>query len=347
VEIPPELQAELALADALPEVVVLVEPSPEVLEAYTVEERLGVIAVISGPPEAQAAALAAGALEVLDPRDPVLARARLDAAVARFRSRLHLEEARDALDRQTEALERDLRLAARLQRSLLPRLADLARPGLELAAAYLPREFVSGDGYEVRWLDERHLALATLDAVGHGVRAALLTVLLRTAFRPLDPQGRIRAPGEVLEELDRALRDAELAEGPTAAFCYGVLDVPGRRLLLANAGHPLPVRLDAQGAARSLGGSGLLLGVDPERYETHEVALADGDRLFFFTDGADPRYAATFSEHLARHRDLELMDQIGGALGGMLLLDEEGRPEDDVTVLGLALAPTSSSSSGS
>src|SRR5687767_12344863 len=64
-EIPASLREELELADALPEVVVLIEPSPEVLEAYTVEEKLAVIAVMAGTPEARAAALEAGALEVL------------------------------------------------------------------------------------------------------------------------------------------------------------------------------------------------------------------------------------------------------------------------------------------
>lgn len=333
-----DLRADLEEADALPEVVVLIDPSPEVLEAYTVEERLAVIAVMAGTPEQRAAALEAGAVEVLDPREPVEARARLQTAVARFRSRLRLEEARDALDRQTEALERDLRLSARLQRSFLPRLPELERPGLRFASAYLPRDFVSGDSYDARWLDGERLAFYTLDSVGHGVRAALLTVLLRSAFRPLDAAGRPRRPGEVLEELDRVLRDAELDEGPTAAFCYGLLDLPRRRLSLANAGHPLPLRLRPTGDAEPLGGSGLLLGVQPERYETHEVELAPGDRVIFHTDGAEPSYETRFAEQLARHRDLELMDLLGGALGAVIALDDEGRPEDDVTVLAIELA---------
>lgn len=336
-EIPASLRAELELADSLPEVVVLVEPSPEVLEAYTVEEKLAVIAVMAGPPETRAAALEAGALEVLDPREPIEARARLVTAVARFRSRLRLEEAREELGRQGASLERDLQLAARLQRSFLPRLPELERRGVKFASAYLPREFVSGDSYEARWIDADHLAIYTLDAVGHGVRAALLTVLLRSAFRPLDAAGKPRPPGEVLEELDRVLRDADLAESPTAAFCYGLLDVPAGRLSLANAGHPLPMRLRATGDVEALGNSGLLLGVQTERYETIEVQLAPGDRVFLATDGLDPAYTASFMEQLVRHRDLDLMDQVGGALGTVIALDAEGRPDDDVTVLALEL----------
>ncbi len=327
----PELRLDLEEADALPEVVVLVEPTADVLEAYTLEEKIGVIAVIAGPPEARAAALAAGVLEAVDPAHPAEARARIVMAVARFRSRLRLEAARDVLDAQTAALERDLRLAAKLQKSLLPPHPEV--PGVRIATAYLPREFVSGDTYDVRYVDADHLVLYTLDAVGHGVRAALLTMLLRDALRPLDGQ-RLRDPAEVVADLDRAVRGADLQEGVTAACCYAILEVKTGRLRVANAGHPLPVRLArAGGPAQPLGDTGLLLGVQANGYPTAEVALVPGDRVVLFTDGADVNYDGSFQAQLERHRDLELMDQVGGALGAAVRLDDEGRPEDDVTVL--------------
>lgn len=323
----------LAEADALPEIVVLIDPTPEILAAYALEERLGVIALVSSGPAERAAALEAGALEALDPATAeVELLARLQTAIVRFRSRLHLEAQRDELGQESGTFQRDLALAARLQRSFLPR--SLPEVGaVRFASAYLPREFVSGDTYEVRPLGAGAAAFYTLDAVGHGVRGALLTVLLRSAFRPLDDDGRPRDPAAVLAELDRVLRDARLDESPTAAFCYGLLE--GRRLRVANAGHPLPVRLRAGGQLAQIGDSGLLLGVQPDGYETAEVDLDTGDRVFFFTDGVGPDYGARFVEQLRLHRDLDLEDQVGGALGSVVELDAEGRPEDDVTILAL------------
>ena len=335
--IPPALREELDEAAGHPEIVVLEAPSPEVLEAYALEERLGVIAVLEGTEAERAAALDAGALEVVDPRAPLEARARIRTAVARFRSRLRLEASRDEIDRQAELVERDLRLAARLQRSFLPRGWPPA-PGVAFAAAWLPREYVSGDSYDVRQVAPGLLGLYTLDAMGHGVRAALLTVLLREAFQPLGPDGRPRPPGEVLGLLDERLREADLDESPTAACCYALLDLAARTLTIANAGHPLPLRVRADGAVEALGESGMLLGVLPERYESTVVALAPGDRVFLFTDGADDAYGARLGEALARHRDLELMDMIGGALGATVALDDEGRPDDDTTVLAFEVA---------
>ena len=70
-------------------------------------------------------------------------------------------------------------------------------------------------------------------------------------------------------------------------------------------------------------------------YETDVIQLVPGERVFFFTDGADPGYDGGFGEQLLRHADLELELQVGGALGEVIELDDEGRPEDDITVVGL------------
>ena len=61
-------------------------------------------------------------------------------------------------------------------------------------------------------------------------------------------------------------------------------------------------------------------------YETDEVQLAPGERVFFFTDGADPGYDEGFSEQLLRHADLELELQVGGALGEVIELDAAPEP---------------------
>lgn len=332
-----DVSRELEAADRLPEIAVVYDPVPEVLEAYAFEGRVGVIAVVSGGANDRVAALEAGALEVIHPDMPgIEAHARLGAATARFRSRLLLEQTSENLVRRANTTERNLQLAARLQRSFLPRALPEV-DGISFSAAYLPQDFVSGDTYEVRLLAPGKIAVYTLDAVGHGVRAALLTTLLRSVFRPLDGT-TIRPPGDVLAELNQHLLDAQLEESPTAAFCYGVLDCRALTLELANAGHPTPVRMSSAGGAERIGPSGLLLGVDPTVYETATIALSKNERVFFFTDGADPNYDHSFADQLSLHKGLSLEDQVGGALGAVIQLDADGRPEDDVTAVAFQIA---------
>lgn len=332
----PSLLKIVAEATTIPEVVVLHDPSPEELEAISLEARLAVIAIVPGRPEARALALRAGALEAIDPDLPeVEIRARVETAIARFRARKSQEDTSQVLDKQATQLRRDLLLASRLQRSFLPQKLPVVE-GYSFAAAYYPRDLVSGDTYDVRFVDASHLAIYTSDAMGHGIRGALISTALRSRFRPLRPDGdktAIRPPHEVLAELDQSLRDADLAESPTAAMCYGVLDLAARRIALANGGHPLPVRIRADGTVDLIGKSCLLLGIIPEEYVTVEVDLAPGDRVFFHTDGADAAYEGRFKEELAARRNLGLEDQVHGALAAVLVLDAEGQREDDVAVV--------------
>ncbi|MEZ6186866.1 MAG: PP2C family protein-serine/threonine phosphatase [Planctomycetota bacterium] len=333
----PDLAEALRRAALVDEIAVLHDPSPEVLEAYGLDDQLGVIAWISGGPAARAAALGAGALEVVHPdMDPEEARLRVETAVARFRSRIELERAREAqLESEAERTQ-DLRLAARLQRSLLPQ--ELPQQGVRCAAFYYPRELVSGDAYGVFEVGQ-HLVFYTLDAVGHGVRGALISLILRSALEPLDPDGAPRPPHEVLADLDRLLCGTRVAETPTAAICYAVLDRARGALEVACAGHPPPVRLRATGARVEIDAAGLLLGIQPWDYASESVDLEPGDRVFLFTDGVGADSGQAFVAQLERHRDLPLDEQVGGALGNVIEFDAEGRPEDDVTVFALEYAP--------
>jgi len=334
---PGPLADALARAALVEEVVVLRDPNPDVLEAYGLDDQLGVIAWITGDANERAAALNEGALEVLHPgMDEAEALARIETAVARFRSRLHLERAREAQINAGEELAQDLRLAARLQRSLLPQ--EFPTDRVEFAAFYYPREIVSGDAYGVQEFGES-LAFYTIDSVGHGVRAALISILLRSALEPTDEAGDLRPPHEVLGELDRMLCATRVDETPTAAFCYAVLDRQTGRLEVSCGGHPPPVRLRPNGERVEIDASGLLLGIQPWDYASVSVDLEPGDRVFFFTDGVGVDSGREFVEQLTRHRDLNLEEQGGGALGGVIELDEEGRPEDDVTVLAFEFAP--------
>jgi serine phosphatase RsbU (regulator of sigma subunit) len=333
-DLSPGLHRVIAEATALPEVVVLHDPAPSELEDCALDPTLAVVAIISGGPAARAAALRAGALEVVSPdEDENEARARIETAVKRFRARARSPE--DA-QRELEAglLRRDLLAASRVQRSFLPRQLPEV-PGYRFAVGYYPRGIVAGDLYDVRQLDRDHVGLFTLDAMGHGISSALVSVAVRARFSPLDADARIREPHAVLADLDRGLRDADLADSPTVAFCYGVLDTARRRLSVSNAGHPLPVRLRAGGDMDHIGKTCLLLGVVAEEYVTVTVDLSPGDRVFFQTDGVEPSYGKRFLDELASRRKLSLEEQVGGALGAMLVLEPAGQREDDATVVAI------------
>jgi sigma-B regulation protein RsbU (phosphoserine phosphatase) len=87
------------------------------------------------------------------------------------------------------------------------------------------------------------------------------------------------------------LNDALLSQSPDLRICTAVLarlaiGSAGARLSLANAGHPAPLHLHADGSVEPIIAAGTLLGVlDEPALAEAEVNLAVGDSVVFYTDG--------------------------------------------------------------
>lgn len=181
------------------------------------------------------------------------------------------------------ALDRDLAIAADIQRSFLPASGDTATaPPFDVQAAMIPAHAVGGDFYDHFMLDEDRLGVVIGDVSGKGVPAALLMAVTRSLLRSSALRGG--EPGPCLEEVNRLLVRDTSAERFVTVF-YGVLDARRGELCYANAGHNRPLLLRG-GAAEELAGAGLVLGVVPgASYQTRTIPLETGDRLFLYTDG--------------------------------------------------------------
>ena len=81
-------------------------------------------------------------------------------------------------------LDEELRLAAKLQQDFLPKQLPQVGP-IHFHSLFRPAGYVSGDLYDVMRLDEKRVGFFPVDAVGHGMPAALLTMFIK---RP-DHQG--------------------------------------------------------------------------------------------------------------------------------------------------------------
>jgi hypothetical protein len=73
-----------------------------------------------------------------------------------------------------------------------------ATRGLAVAAASCPADVVGGDAFDVEVLGDRVVRVLVADAIGHGVQAALRTMIL---FEAWNPAGEAFAVGSVIESL--------------------------------------------------------------------------------------------------------------------------------------------------
>ncbi len=202
------------------------------------------------------------------------------------------------LRKKNDILEDDLKMARDIQQAILPQQYPVFPPGasesssvLHFCHRYHPSGQVGGDFFNVLALSEGQAGLFICDVMGHGVRSALVTAMVRGLVEELRPIAL--DPGQLLTRINSDLRAILQQTGTplfTTAF-YLVADLARRQIYFANAGHPKPFlvhRLSgtveilkyADGKARPA------LGLFADStYPMMSCPLSAGDLVMLFTDG--------------------------------------------------------------
>ena len=187
-------------------------------------------------------------------------------------------------------LDEQLRLASQIQQDLLPDPLPVIH-GARLHTLFRPVERVSGDMYDVIRLDDTHLGLSVVDATGHGIPAALLTMFIKRTMRGTETRratDRLDTPDQVLRQLNREILDADLTHCQFVTGLYAIYAEDTRTLCWSRGGTPLPILVRRGRPPQQLNSDGMLLGADRDaEFECREVSLEPGDTVIFHTDGLD------------------------------------------------------------
>jgi phosphoserine phosphatase RsbU/P len=195
-------------------------------------------------------------------------------------------------------METDLRMATELQQAMMPNAYPSFPPGagqgparLRFYHRYLPTSMMSGDFFHIARLSDDTAGVCICDVMGHGVRAALITAMLRALIETHATEAA--DPGRFLTELNseftRILKQTGTLVFATVLYC--VINITDRQARFARAGHPAPLHVrrtvgEVGAVACGEGSSGPAMGLIPNaQFKTSEAKLAPGDFLLFFTDG--------------------------------------------------------------
>ena len=214
------------------------------------------------------------------------------------RANTELARSREELRTKNLIMEENLRMAREIQLAMLPqqypmfpRNASPEKSVFQFIHRYHPAETVSGDFFSVSALSDDEVGVFICDVAGHGVRAALVTAMVRALGEELKPLAH--DPGMFLRKLNSDLFIILKTTGSpmlTTAF-YLVANWRTGQMRFANAGHPKPllVRRSADCVESLVNASGksqpaLGLFEDPP-YQTSEASITPGDLVMLFTDG--------------------------------------------------------------
>lgn len=189
---------------------------------------------------------------------------------------------------EKERLEREMELAAEVQRRLLPGSLPILE-GLSFAAHLAPARMVGGDLYDIRLIDDDHVGLLLADVADKGLKAALFMAVARTLF--FQESGHSLSPADVAQRVHDGLMaiggadDGAYGDVFVTAF-YGVLERPTGELTYIRAAQDRPLLLRQGEEPFALPGDGRFLGMlDGLELEEHVVHLKPGDVLLMMSDG--------------------------------------------------------------
>lgn len=193
---------------------------------------------------------------------------------------------------EIERMHDELNLAAQIQRESLPRSMP-SMPGLDFGVIFMPAGYVSGDIYDIHAADEHRASFFLADAVGHGVPAALLTMIISRALSITRTSGEENAmvePAHAITKLNDELVRAQRGRVRFATAICGVVDMRQQEVTLTCAGHPPPLLFGSRGV-ETVDVEGPLLGVFPgERYRQTTIPLEPGHTLLLYSDGFETAF---------------------------------------------------------
>lgn len=211
---------------------------------------------------------------------------------------LALAEQTRLLHKKNQQIEDELKMARELQLAMLPQdfpavtCGTAGTEALKFYSYYLPSGAVSGDFFDVFSLSETAVGVFVCDVMGHDVRAALVTAMLRALVEDLSAEAM--DPGQLLTEINRALFKVFRQAGTTmfATACYLVADAATGQLCYANAAHPHPLRLQRPAGVVEVldhdagGKKGPALGLFRDsKFPTCRRSMREADLIVLYTDG--------------------------------------------------------------
>ncbi|MDA1052413.1 MAG: PP2C family protein-serine/threonine phosphatase [Planctomycetota bacterium] len=214
-----------------------------------------------------------------------------------------LREERNSLQAVVKETEVEMRMARRVQQSLLP-TGPLQHEAIEIAGTGSFVNETGGDVFDYFRLPNGSILVYLADVSGHGLGAAMIAMQTRTYMRALAETG-LNDPGVMLQRLNHFLVEDENSQFVTMFLT--ILDPAAQEFVYASAGHPAWL-LDASGQTQQLDSLSIPLGIDGGANvdESRVAPIPLGSVLLLATDGVYEAHRPNGGE-FGIHRALDIV----------------------------------------
>jgi PAS domain S-box-containing protein len=255
------------------------------------------------------------------------------------RAEEELRSANEKLQKRHTEIEEDLRLAARVQQSLVPR--SMVWGTMSVDAFYHPVHSIGGDFALVNSQDHEHLSLLVCDVSGHGIGSALVA---NRIYSETTSHLRSGTPfPDMFGELNRFLMEDIGGSGLFVTVAAARINAHRRTMVFAGAGHP-PAMLARRGQEPLLLESrSMILGALPDAVDvtaSPEVQLQPDDRVLLYTDGITEVFNSRGEmlgvegvQEIVRQASFLPANEMKQAILDGVAAWREGPPTDDVSLM--------------
>jgi serine phosphatase RsbU (regulator of sigma subunit) len=249
--------------------------------------------------------------------------------------------------RERAITDRDLAIAAALQKGLLPRTFPPFpdKTEIDIYASMTPAKEVGGDFYDFFMVDEDHIAMVIADVSGKGVPAALFMMISRTIIKTQTMNSPDLDPKKIFEKVNNQLCDGNTM-GLFVTAWLGIIDLKTGTLSYSNAGHEYPILKKAGGdfALVKEKHSPPLGAMEGLAFKGGESVIAPGDTIFLYTDGvteatnADDKLFGTerMLKALNKNPNLPLKELDESLRSSIKSFVKEAPQFDDITMLSIS-----------
>ncbi len=244
------------------------------------------------------------------------------------------------LDDQNKKMKMDLVMARHVQKSIYPGSREYEK--FSIAVYHRPLMEVSGDFHDVFPLGNGRYGFLIADVSGHGVSAALITMLIKQIFQKM--ANKYADTKFLFRYMNDELGNLMTTFDKYFTSFYLIID-RDNKLTFTNAGHQKTYLIREEGSKiYELDTDGAFIGLSKDmsaRFASKCVQLYSKDKLFLFTDGIIEAIGKNGNDYELK-RLLEIIrknsDKSCGRLLETILEDfssftDESRRRDDETIM--------------